>query len=85
MHDASGLGATVGLIAEIADKLVGTGAVNMVVVDSVAALVPKAEIEAEISDAHLGLRGRLISLILRKLTAATAPPATALAWPSSTR
>jgi len=83
MHDASGMGATVGLIAESADKLVGTGAVNMVVVDSVAALVPKAEIE--MGDAHLGLRGRLISQVLRKLTTATAPPASALAWPSSTR
>jgi recombination protein RecA len=56
---------------EIADKLVGTGAVDMIVVDSVAALVPKAEIEGEMGDAHMGLQARLMSQALRKLTAAT--------------
>jgi len=57
---------------EIADKLVGTGAVELIVVDSVAALVPRAEIEGEMGDAHMGLQARLMSQALRKLTAATA-------------
>src|SRR5436190_12090055 len=56
---------------EIADKLVATGAVDLIVVDSVAALVPKAEIEGEMGDAHMGLQARLMSQALRKLTAAT--------------
>ncbi|HXU83742.1 MAG TPA: recombinase RecA [Polyangia bacterium] len=56
---------------EIADKLVGTGAVDLIVIDSVAALVPKAEIEGEMGDAHMGLQARLMSQALRKLTAAT--------------
>jgi RecA/RadA recombinase len=51
IHGASGLGATAGLIAEIADELVGTGAANMVVVDSVAALVSKAEIKGGVGRA----------------------------------
>src|SRR5450631_4604437 len=53
---------------EIADKLVGTGAVDLIVVDSVAALVPKAEIEGEMGDSHMGLQARLMSQALRKLT-----------------
>jgi len=57
---------------EIADKLVATGAVELIVVDSVAALVPRAEIEGEMGDAHMGLQARLMSQALRKLTAATA-------------
>ena len=57
---------------EIADKLVGTGAIELIVVDSVAALVPRAEIEGEMGDAHMGLQARLMSQALRKLTAATA-------------
>jgi len=57
---------------EIADKLVATGAVDLIVIDSVAALVPKAEIEGEMGDAHMGLQARLMSQALRKLTAATA-------------
>jgi recombination protein RecA len=57
---------------EIADKLVGTGAIDLIVVDSVAALVPRAEIEGEMGDAHMGLQARLMSQALRKLTAATA-------------
>jgi len=57
---------------EIADKLVGSGAVDLIVVDSVAALVPRAEIEGEMGDAHMGLQARLMSQALRKLTAATA-------------
>jgi recombination protein RecA len=56
---------------EIADRLVGTAAVDLIVVDSVAALVPKAEIEGEMGDAHMGLQARLMSQALRKLTAAT--------------
>jgi recombination protein RecA len=56
---------------EIADKLVATGAIDLIVVDSVAALVPKAEIEGEMGDSHMGLQARLMSQALRKLTAAT--------------
>lgn len=53
---------------EIADMLVRSGAVDVVVIDSVAALVPKAEIEGEMGDAHVGLQARLMSQALRKLT-----------------
>ena len=53
---------------EIADTLVRSGAVDLVVVDSVAALVPKAEIEGEMGDAHMGLQARLMSQALRKIT-----------------
>ncbi len=53
---------------EIVDTLVRSGAVDLVVVDSVAALVPKAEIEGEMGDAHVGLQARLMSQALRKLT-----------------
>lgn len=53
---------------EIADMLVRSGAVDMVVVDSVAALTPKAEIEGEMGDHHVGLQARLMSQALRKLT-----------------
>jgi recombination protein RecA len=65
---------------EIADKLVGTGAVDMIVIDSVAALVPKAELEGEMGDAHMGLQARLMSQALRKLTAATARNATCVVF-----
>ncbi len=65
---------------EIADRLVGTGAVDLIVVDSVAALVPKAEIEGEMGDAHMGLQARLMSQALRKLTAATARNNTAVVF-----
>lgn len=54
---------------EITDMLVRSGAVNVVVVDSVAALTPKAEIEGEMGDQHMGLQARLMSQALRKLTA----------------
>ncbi|WP_294949183.1 recombinase RecA [Sulfurivirga sp.] len=54
---------------EIADMLVRSGAVDIVVIDSVAALTPKAEIEGEMGDAHVGLQARLMSQALRKLTA----------------
>ncbi len=65
---------------EISDKLVGTGAVDLIVIDSVAALVPKAEIEGEMGDAHMGLQARLMSQALRKLTAATARNNTAVVF-----
>ncbi len=54
---------------EIAGVLVCSGAVDVIVVDSVAALVPKAELEGEMGDAHMGLQARLMSQALRKLTA----------------
>ena len=54
---------------EIADTLVRSGAVDVLVVDSVAALVPKAELEGEMGDQHMGLQARLMSQALRKLTA----------------
>ncbi|MDR0329987.1 recombinase RecA [Candidatus Tisiphia endosymbiont of Empis tessellata] len=54
---------------EITDTLVRSGAIDMVVIDSVAALVPKAEIEGEMGDSHMGLQARLMSQALRKLTA----------------
>jgi recombination protein RecA len=53
---------------EIADMLVKSGAVDLVVIDSVAALVPKAEIEGDMGDSHVGLQARLMSQALRKLT-----------------
>jgi len=53
---------------EITDMLVRSGAVDVVVIDSVAALTPKAEIEGEMGDAHVGLQARLMSQALRKLT-----------------
>lgn len=53
---------------EIADALVRSGAIDVIVVDSVAALVPKAEIEGEMGDSHVGLQARLMSQALRKLT-----------------
>ena len=54
---------------EIADMLVRSGSVDIVVIDSVAALTPKAEIEGEMGDSHMGLQARLMSQALRKLTA----------------
>jgi len=57
---------------EIAEMLVRSSAVDVVVIDSVAALVPKAEIEGEMGDTHVGLQARLMSQALRKLTAAVA-------------
>jgi recombination protein RecA len=55
---------------EIADTLIRSGAIDVVVIDSVAALVPKAEIEGEMGDSHVGLQARLMSQALRKLTGA---------------
>lgn len=57
---------------EIADTLVGSGAVEVLVVDSVAALVPRAELEGEMGDHHIGLQARLMSQALRKLTGSIA-------------
>jgi recombination protein RecA len=54
---------------EIADMLVRSGAIDIIVVDSVAALVPRAELEGEMGDAHVGIQARLMSQALRKLTA----------------
>ena len=53
---------------EIAEALVRSGAIDVLVVDSVAALVPRAEIEGEMGDSHVGLQARLMSQALRKLT-----------------
>ncbi|WP_378145823.1 recombinase RecA [Cnuibacter sp. UC19_7] len=55
---------------EIADMLVRSGSIDLIVIDSVAALVPRAEIEGEMGDAHVGLQARLMSQALRKLTGA---------------
>jgi len=57
---------------EIADTLVRSGAIDVLVVDSVAALVPRAELEGEMGDTHVGLQARLMSQALRKLTASVA-------------
>ena len=57
---------------EIADTLVRSGAIDLVVIDSVAALVPRAELEGEMGDSHVGLQARLMSQALRKLTASIA-------------
>ncbi|MGH9021958.1 MAG: recombinase RecA, partial [Acidimicrobiia bacterium] len=54
---------------EIADMLIRSGALDVIVIDSVAALVPRAEIEGEMGDTHVGLQARLMSQALRKLTA----------------
>ena len=55
---------------EIADMLIRSGAIDVVVIDSVAALVPRAEIEGEMGDSHVGLQARLMSQALRKITGA---------------
>ena len=67
-HDAIG----------IADRLILSGAIDVVVIDSVAALVPKSELEGEMGDAHMGLQARLMSQALRKLTAAISKSQTTL-------
>lgn len=56
---------------EIAETMVRSGAIDIIIIDSVAALVPKAEIDGEMGDAHVGLQARLMSQALRKLTAVT--------------
>jgi recombination protein RecA len=65
---------------EIAEILVRSGAVDVLVVDSVAALAPRAEIEGEMGDAHVGLQARLMSQALRKLTAAISKSQTAVVF-----
>src|SRR5580698_4460800 len=63
---------------EIAGALIGSGGVDVVVVDSVAALVPKAELDGEMGDSHMGLHARLMSQALRKLTGTVAKSHTCL-------
>jgi recombination protein RecA len=70
---------------EIAETLVRSGAVDIIVVDSVAALVPRAEIEGEMGDAHMGLQARLMSQALRKLTGAVSKSKTCLAFVNQIR
>ncbi len=65
---------------EIAETLVRSGAIDLIVVDSVAALTPRAEIEGEMGDAHMGLQARLMSQALRKLTAAIAKSLTTVVF-----
>jgi recombination protein RecA len=65
---------------EIVDTLTRTGAIDLIVVDSVAALTPRAEIEGEMGDQHMGLQARLMSQAMRKLTAAVARTQTAIAF-----
>ncbi|MDI7268335.1 MAG: recombinase RecA [Myxococcota bacterium] len=63
---------------EVADTIIRSNAVDVIVIDSVAALVPRAEIEGEMGDAHMGLQARLMSQALRKLTATIARSRTLL-------
>ena len=63
---------------EIAEALVRSGAIDMIVIDSVAALVPRAEIEGEMGDTHVGLQARLMSQALRKLAAAISKSGTSV-------
>jgi recombination protein RecA len=63
---------------EITEHLVRSGAVDLIVIDSVAALVPRAEIEGEMGDAHMGVQARLMSQALRKLTGAVARSGTCI-------
>jgi len=70
---------------EIAEALVRSGAIDVVVVDSVAALVPRAEIEGEMGDAHVGLQARLMSQALRKLAGAVRQSNTVLIFTNQLR
>lgn len=70
---------------EIAEALVRSGAVDVVVIDSVAALVPRAEIEGEMGDSHMGLHARLMSQALRKLTGAIKKSNTAVMFTNQLR
>ncbi|OGS04673.1 MAG: recombinase RecA [Elusimicrobia bacterium RIFCSPLOWO2_12_FULL_59_9] len=65
---------------EITERLIRSGALDIVVIDSVAALVPRAEIEGEMGDSHMGLQARLMSQAMRKLTAAIAQTKTCLVF-----
>ncbi len=68
---------------EIAEVLIRSNAIDVVVIDSVAALVPRAEIEGEMGDSHVGLQARLMSQALRKLTGAVARSQTSVNHPAS--
>jgi len=70
---------------EIAEALIRSGAIDVVVIDSVAALVPRAEIEGEMGDAHVGLQARLMSQALRKLSGAISQSRTALIFTNQLR
>ena len=70
---------------EIAGALIGSGGVDIVVVDSVAALVPKAELDGEMGDSHMGLHARLMSQALRKLTGTVARTNTLLVFINQVR
>ncbi len=70
---------------EIAEALIRSGAIDVVVVDSVAALVPRAEIEGEMGDAHIGLQARLMSQALRKLSGAIKQSNTAMIFTNQLR
>ena len=70
---------------EIAESLVRSGAVDLIVIDSVAALVPRAEIEGEMGDSHMGLQARLMSQALRKLSGAIKQSNTALVFTNQLR
>lgn len=70
---------------EIVDTLVRSGAVDVIVLDSVAALVPRAEIEGEMGDAHVGLQARLMSQALRKITATVGRSKTLVVFVNQTR
>ncbi|NTX04909.1 recombinase RecA [Myxococcus sp. CA040A] len=65
---------------EITEQLVRSGAVDLIIVDSVAALVPRAEIEGEMGDAHMGVQARLMSQALRKLTGAVSRSGTCIVF-----
>ncbi|GGT94312.1 recombinase RecA [Actinomadura livida] len=67
---AAALGVDIDALLVITDMLIRSGAIDIVVIDSVAALVPRAEIEGEMGDSHVGLQARLMSQALRKLTGA---------------
>ncbi|MCD6290142.1 MAG: recombinase RecA, partial [Anaerolineae bacterium] len=70
---------------EVAEALVRSGAIDVVVIDSVAALVPRAEIEGEMGDAHMGLQARLMSQALRKLSGAIKASNTAMVFTNQLR
>jgi recombination protein RecA len=70
---------------EITEHLVRSGAVDLVVIDSVAALVPRAEIEGEMGDAHMGVQARLMSQALRKLTGAVSRSGTCIIFINQVR
>jgi recombination protein RecA len=70
---------------DIAEMLVSSGAIDVLVIDSVAALVPKAEIDGEMGDAHMGLQARLMSKALRKLTGVTSRSNTCLIFINQVR